>query len=168
MFLCGFFLRSKMATRRLEAAAPANEMQASIALLFSSSRKLRNRWTSRISQLPMQSRTPLARSRSGFESWSKKWKRKDEVTQQWRKIHIIRNRLSELHGSTMSFLCLSNAQASRSFRCSCVEFTTQYKERYDKQKAGHRLHTHSFEKKNAQSPVYFPTTEWCKNHWIAW
>ena len=68
------FLRSKMAARRPEAAAPANDLQALTALFFSS--PVRSFVIDRrrsISESPLQSRSSLG-TKLAFEIWSRKLK----------------------------------------------------------------------------------------------
>ena len=80
------FLRSKMAARRLEAVAPANESQdlAAFSFFFTCSR------ASRLIDVGVSVSCsckviPLSRTKLGFEIWSRKWKDKF-AHQQWWKI----------------------------------------------------------------------------------
>ena len=98
-----FFLRSKMAARRLEAAAPTNESLGLGRNFFSPVLYVRRFAIDRrrsISQLSLQSHSSLSlssRTKLGFEIWSRKWKDKFAHQQSW-KIRGIQNRLAELHG----------------------------------------------------------------------
>ena len=60
------FLRSKMAARRLEAAAPANEKQAFAALFFFTSFELRDQSTSGYQSVTL-AKAFLSRTKMGFE-----------------------------------------------------------------------------------------------------
>ena len=65
------FLRSKMAARRLEAAAPANEKQAFAALFFFTSFELRNQSTSGYQSVTL-AKSFLSRTKMGLEIRSRK------------------------------------------------------------------------------------------------
>ena len=65
------FLRSKMAARRLEAAAPANEKQAFAALFFFTSFELRDQSTSGYQSVTL-AKAFLSRMKMGFEIRSRK------------------------------------------------------------------------------------------------
>ena len=99
------FLRSKIAARRPEAAAPANELQASGALFCSSSLRLRNPCSDRrrtISHLPKSFLSRRTKSTSGFENRSRKCDKKTRLPngrhKQW-KMHGNQSRPAELHQS---------------------------------------------------------------------
>ena len=78
-FNVDFFLRSKMAARRLEAAAPANKKQAFAFTFF-----LRRFRASRSINVGVSVSYPckviLSRTKTGFEIRSRKWKQKDKLS----------------------------------------------------------------------------------------
>ena len=110
------FLRSKMAARRLEAAAPANEKQAFAALFFFTSFERRDQSTSGYESVIL-AKSFLSRTKMGFFDKIKKVKRKRQVCP-WKmgKIHGNKNRLAELHGLILSCLGPKIVQDSRGFQ----------------------------------------------------
>ena len=91
------FLRSKMAARRLEAAAPANEKQAFAALFFFTSFELRDQSASGY-QTDTFAKSFLSRTKMALEIRSRKWKQKDKFAhEKWGKFMETK---TGLHSST--------------------------------------------------------------------
>ena len=111
---------------------------------FSWSLELRNRSTSEYQSVAhLHTNSFFSRMKSGFKNWSKNWEQKGDVAQQrrtWKmvkKIPGIQNRPAQLHESILSCLGPTIVQASRSFRCSCVDSVAQFNVHYDKRHARH-------------------------------
>ena len=166
------FLRSKMAARRLEAAVPANEKQAFVALflhLFRASRSIDvgisvAGWVSYPCKV-----IPLS-DEVGLWDLIKKVKTKRQVCpEQWWKIHGIQNRPVELHGSILNCLGPTIVQDSRPFELSgAVAYislhSTMYTTTIDRQDTCWAR----FVWKDARPPLFSPQQNGAKNHWIAW
>ena len=103
-------------------------------------------------------------------SWALRYDQESEKTSlpinNGEKFHGIQNRLAELHGSILTCLGSTIIQDSRSFRCSCVYFATQYNKHYGNRQARRSLSALRW--KDTQPPLFFPTTKWHKTHWIVW
>ena len=157
------FLRSKMAARRLEAAAPASEKQAFAALFFSSpvpSFAIDRCWS--ISQLPLQSHSSFGRSwalRYDQESENKKtclpW---TMVKNSWNPKQACRAPRIELELPWSGDR--SRIAIFRAFRCSCVYFATQYNVHNDNRQAGHLLRALRLDR--CTSAIIFPHNKMAK------
>ena len=159
VILCRFF-RSKMAARRLEAAAPANEKQAFAALFFFTSFELCDQSTSGYQSVTL-AKSFLSWTKMGFEIRSRKWKQKDKFAhEKWGKFMELkqacgapridlelswfedRSRLARLSGAVAYFSLHS----------------TMYTTIIDRQDTCWAR----FAWKDARPPLFFPTTKWRK------
>ena len=159
-----------MAARRLEAAAPANEKQASAALFFFTSSELCDRSTSGYQSVTL-AKSFLSRTKLGFEIWSRKWKQKDKFAlEKWAKIHW--NHLKQAGGSPrtiVSWLGPTIVQDSQSFTVSgSVAYILLHSTMYTTIIYRQDTCWARFAWKDERPPLFFPTTKWRKNHWIAW
>ena len=138
VILCRF-LQSKMAARRLETAAPANEKQAFAALFFFTSFELRDQSTSGYQSITL-AKSFLSRTKMGFEVRSRKWKQKDKFAHEKWGIHGTKTGLQRFTDRSWVVLVRRSFKTREAFRCSCVYFATQYNNvHYDNEQAGHLL-----------------------------
>ena len=152
-----------MVAKRLEAAAPANELQALVAIFFFGASRLIAVGVS--VSCPCKVVLLSLELSWAFEIW---WRReKTSLPINNGEKHGIQNRLAELHGSILRCLGPTIVQDSRSFRCSCVYFATQCNVHYGNQQTRHLLSALRLERYTAA--IIFPHNKMAqKNHWIAW
>ena len=153
VILCRF-LRSKMAARRLEAAASASEEKAFTALFFFTSFELRDQSTSGY-QSDTVAKSFLSRTKMGFEIRSRKWKQKDKFAhEKWGKFMETKTGLRSSTNRSWVVLVRRSSKAREVFRCSCVYFATQYNVHYDNRQAGHLLSALRLER--CMTAIIFP------------
>ena len=156
------FLRSKMAARRLEDAAPANEKQAFVVLfflhLFRASRSIDVSLavSSPCKVMPLSNKVGL------WDYHQESEKKENFALNNGEKFMESKTacRAPRIkHGPTI-------VQDSWSSRCSGVYFATQYNVHYGNRQLD--ICWALFVWKAAQPPLFFPQQNGAKNHWIAW
>ena len=133
------FLRSKMAARRLEAAAPPTRSRPLQRFLFFTSFELRDQLTSGYQSVTL-AKSFLSRTKMGFEIRSRKWKQRDKFAhEKWGKFMETKIGLRSSTDRSWVVLVRRSFKTREAFRCSCVYFATQYNVHYDNRQAGHLL-----------------------------
>ena len=155
------FLRSKMAARRLEAAAPANDSQALTALFFFTCSELRDRSTSDhqwVSTLA-KSFPSLGPLKLGFEIGSSKLK---QTSFPWT---MVKNAWNPKQACRAPRIDLELSWSGDRSRLSIFQVqlyislhSTMYTTKIDRQDTCWAR----FVWKDARPPLFFPTTKWRK------
>ena len=153
------FLLSKLATRRLEATALANKMQALVAIFFLQVRSFAIEVSLKLS---MQSRSSLALRvvggtlRTDQESANeKRMLSNNGGHEHWLSMPWIQNRLAQLHGSILYWAFLLRLSFNPDdLSGPVVHFATQCNVHYDKRHAGHLLPT--LRLGNCTATIIFP------------
>ena len=149
------FLRSKMAARRLEAAAPANEKQAFAALFFHHCFGLRDQSTSGYQSVTLAKLFLSRTKKMGFEIRSRNWKQKNKFAhEKWGKLTETKAGLRSSTDRSWVVWVRRSFKTREAFRCSCVYFATQYNVHYDNRQAGHLLSALRLERCSAA--IIFP------------
>ena len=152
-----------MATRRLEAAAPANEKQVFAAFFLHQFRASRSIDVGVSVSYPCKV-IPLS-DEDGH--WDKKKVKTKRQVSPWKmgKIHGNQNRLAELHGSILRCLGPTTVQDSRGFQVQLriLLHSTMYT---TNRRAGH-LVSASLLKMHGRH-YFSPQQNGAKNHWVAW
>ena len=163
------FLRSKMAARRLEAAAPANEKQAYAALFFFfTCSELRDRSTSELQyQSVTLAKSFIFRTKLGFEIWSRKWKQKGKFTLNNAEISWNPKQACRAPRINLELSWSDDRSRPAIFQVQlCIfRYTVQCTQR--ESTGGTLVKRASFGKMHGRH-YFSPQQNGAKNHWIAW